>query len=103
MKIGCTRRRVAPATLNCCSSRSAGRSQGRRSRRASARGPLTASWRGGYQRCIRTFDLTIKPADLTACQSKFHLLHITRLCLPGQRGCFRSCYLLSWWRATATS
>ena len=64
MKTGCTRRRVAPATLNCCSSRSACRSQWRRSRRAVARGPLTASGRGGYQRCIRTFDLTIKPAGL---------------------------------------
>jgi hypothetical protein len=30
VKTGCARRRVAPATLNCCSSRSAGRSQARR-------------------------------------------------------------------------
>ena len=34
MKIGCARLQVAPATLNCTSSRNAGRSQWRRSRRA---------------------------------------------------------------------
>ena len=33
---------------------------------ARKREPLTASWRGGYQRYIRTLNLTINPADSTA-------------------------------------
>jgi hypothetical protein len=44
---------------------------------------LTASWRGGYQRYIRTLNLTINPADSTACQSKFKLLQLIYL----NRGC----------------
>ncbi len=67
MKTGRARRRVAPATLNRISCRSVGRSQGRRSRRAPARGRLTARWRGGYLRYVRTLNLTISPADLTDC------------------------------------
>jgi hypothetical protein len=43
----------APAAVN-----------GRRSRRAPARAPLTASSRGGYQRYIRTLNLTVSFADL---------------------------------------
>jgi hypothetical protein len=42
-----------------------------------AREPLTASWRGGYQRYVRTLKLTISPRDLTVCQRKFHLLQMT--------------------------
>ena len=63
MNSGCARLRVAPATLKRAFSRSAGRSQGRLSRRALARVPLTASWRGGYQYYSRTLNLTISPAD----------------------------------------
>ena len=46
------------------------------SRRAPARARLTASWRGGYQRYIRTLNLTINPADSSACQRKFQLLQL---------------------------
>jgi hypothetical protein len=77
VRTGCARLQVAPAISNCTSSCSAGRSQGRRRRRAVAREPLTANWRGGYQRYIRTLNITVSPADLTACQKKFHFLHIT--------------------------
>jgi len=76
VKTGRARLRVVPATLNCASSRSAGGSQGRRSRQAPAREPLTASWRGGYLRYIRPLNLTASPADITDCQTKFHLLHL---------------------------
>jgi hypothetical protein len=48
------------------------------SRRA-ARARLTTSWRAGYQRNIRTRNLTISPADLTVCQTKFQLLQINIL------------------------
>jgi hypothetical protein len=49
------------------------------SRRAPVRARLTASWRGGYQRYIRVLNSTINPADSTACQSKFNLLHLSQL------------------------
>jgi hypothetical protein len=56
VKTSCARLRLRQQPPNCTSSRSTGRSQGRRSRRAPAHEPLTASWRGGYQRYIRTPD-----------------------------------------------
>jgi hypothetical protein len=60
VKTGCARLQVAPATLNCISSRSAGpQSRGGGAGAAPARTPLTASWRGGYQRYIRILNLTI--------------------------------------------
>ena len=82
MKTGCARLRVAPATLNCGFSRSAGRSQGRHQPARRARAPLTASWRCGYLGYVRTLNLTISPADLTDCQNKFQLLHEVHVWLP---------------------
>jgi hypothetical protein len=74
---GCSRRRVAPATLNCTSSRSAGRSQARRqparSRARTLDGELAL--RLSTQACDT--QLNYQPADLTACQGKSHLLHLS--------------------------
>jgi hypothetical protein len=75
VKAGCARQRVAPATLNCTSSRNAS-SQSRAAEPARRREPLTASWRGGYQRYIRTLNLTNRLRGLTVCQRKFQFLHI---------------------------
>ena len=83
MMTGCIQLQVAPATLNRISSRSAGSVKRGQSRRAPARARLTASWRGGYQRYIQTLNLTINPADSTACQSKFNLLQINRGVVSG--------------------
>ncbi len=35
--------------------------------RGELRAPLTASWRGGYLRYVRTLYLTVSPPDLTGC------------------------------------
>ena len=76
MKTGCARQQVAPATLNCTSSRSVGRSQARRQPALSRARTLDGDLARGYQHNIRTLYLTVNPADLTACQSKSNPLQV---------------------------
>ena len=80
MRTGCVRLQVAPATSNCISSRSAGRSQGQRSWRAVS----TRTLDGELALRLSTIHsdtqhITISTADLTACQRKFHFLQLIAL------------------------
>ena len=75
MTTGCIRLQVAPATLNCASSRSACRSQGRRQPACSTRTLDGELARRLSTQCSDT-QLNYQPADLTVCQTKLQLLQL---------------------------
>jgi hypothetical protein len=69
---GCATQRVAPATLNCSSSRSAGRSQVRRQPARSRARTLDGELARRLSTKHSDTQLNYQPADLTDCQRKFH-------------------------------
>jgi hypothetical protein len=81
---GCMRLQVAPATPNCTSSQSAGRSQGRRQPACSRARTLDGELARRLSTQRSDTSLLLRNPGLTACQVKFQLLQFKALIGPSE-------------------